>query len=130
MEIKKIDHIVITSSRIDEMIRFYRMIGFYIVDQGDRIEMFSGDFKINMHILDHELSPHASYVMPGSADLCFEVKDSMSDIIDELNRYKIEIDFGPIHRQGTYGTMESLYVYDPEGNLIEFCSYEKERQSF
>lgn len=123
MIIKKIDHFVLTTSQPKVFCQFYQKLGFRWLAQEGRNELFSDSFKINVHTLEHELEPHATKVQPGSADLCFEMEQSMEEIVCWLNDNKIEIALGPVHRFGRFGSMDSVYVYDPEGNLLEFCVY-------
>lgn len=121
--IKKIDHLVITTANIDACLDFYERAGFASRDAGGRYELFAGDFKINVHILGRELSPHAGLVQPGSADLCFEVSN-VDDFKAMLLNSGIEIELGIVDRTGVRGKMRSVYTRDPDNNLIEFCSYE------
>lgn len=122
--IKKIDHIVITTSNIEACIGFYACLGFLPQNAGGRYELFAGDFKINVHIKDHELSPHAQYVQTGSADLCFEIIGDINNFKAELLEQGIAIELGVVKRIGANGSMCSIYLRDPDGNLVEFCSYE------
>lgn len=121
--IKKVDHLVITTGDIDACIDFYSTLGFNARETGGRWELFSGDFKINVHILGKELDPHAEKVQPGSADLCFELSDSPRLLLQQLGSDNITIETGIVHRNGRYGAMESFYLRDPDGNLIELCGY-------
>lgn len=122
--IKKIDHLVITTAHPQELCSFYEKMGFNIKDVDGRLELFAGDFKINVHIKGHELSPHAGTVTQGSADLCFEIDSSLEEFKAELLAKHIEIELGVVERNGVMGKMKSIYLRDPENNLIEFCRYE------
>ncbi len=121
--IKKIDHLVITTSDVNRLIPFYQALGFLVYDRGNRHEFFAGDFKINVHYLKSELSPHASNVQPGSADLCFEIEGDINRYKAELLKKGLDILLGVVTRNGANGEMQSIYLRDPDGNLIEFCSY-------
>lgn len=121
--IKKIDHIVITTSNIEQCIGFYTCLGFAAKNSGERYELFAGDFKINVHRTGHELSPHAQHVQQGSADLCFEINGELCDIRAELLTKDITIEIDIVDRMGANGAMRSLYLRDPDGNLVELCSY-------
>lgn len=121
--IKKIDHVVITTADIQKCIDFYEKIGFTSKIAGERYELFSGDFKINVHIKGKEFLPHAQNVQVGSVDLCFEVVGDINEIKDQLGRNGINIELGVVGRVGVNGDMKSIYMRDPDGNLIEFCSY-------
>lgn len=121
--IKKIDHVVITTSNIEACLSFYKKIGFEIKED-DRYELFAGDFKINVHVLGNELLPHAKHVQAGSADLCFEINGNIEDYKRELIHAGLEIELGSVLRYGVKGMMNSIYLRDPDGNLIELNSYE------
>lgn len=121
--ITKIDHLVITTSNMEKCIAFYEMLGFHAQDAGGRWELFAGDFKINVHHLHHELEPKAANVQIGSADLCFEINGSLETYKKFLMDKEIKIEEVIVHRYGVKGKMSSLYLRDPDGNLIELCSY-------
>ncbi len=121
--IKKIDHIVITTAKPKECTAFYQKLGFTVKDAGGRFELFSGDFKINVHILGSELSPHAQNVMPGSADICLELSIPIEECKALLLRAGLEIELGIVPRNGVRGEMRSIYLRDPDANLVELCSY-------
>ncbi len=121
--IKKIDHIVITTRDPSKCLTFYEKLGFESIQSGDRYELYAGDFKINVHILGKELLPHAQNVQIGSADLCFEIDDSLEQFKDNLISKGIDIELGIVSRSGVKGMMNSIYLRDPDMNLIEFCSY-------
>lgn len=122
--IKKIDHIVITTAYPDKCLNFYEKLGFKSRDAGGRYELFAGDFKINVHILNHELEPHALNVKTGSADLCFEICEDLLSVKQKLESSDIEIEMGIVERTGVKGKMQSVYIRDPDGNLIELCKYQ------
>lgn len=122
--IKKIDHIVITTANLEACIGFYEALGFSVRDALGRYELFAGDFKINVHVCGAELSPHAGHVQPGSADLCFELEGGIDAFKADLERAGIPIELGVVERHGVRGNMRSVYLRDPDKNLIEFCSYE------
>lgn len=122
--IRKIDHVVITAKSIAATTHFYRQLGFEVHDSGGRYELYAGDFKINVHTFGKELSPHARNVQEGSVDLCFEITVSIGAFRQELLDKGLQIELGVVERNGVKGHMNSIYLRDPDGNLIEFCSYE------
>lgn len=122
--IRSIDHLVITATNIEQTIAFYTTLGFEAREATDRWELFAGDFKINVHCFGHELEPKAACVQPGSADLCFELDGSIVGCKEALLAAGIEVELGIVERHGVRGVMRSLYLRDPDGNLIELCSYE------
>lgn len=120
--IKKLDHLVITTADIAVCLAFYEKLGFNVQEGFGRYELFAGDFKINVHVMHHELSPHAMHIQCGSADICMEVEDVV--IYQQLLQTAgIEIEEGIVERSGVKGSMQSIYLRDPDGNLLEFSSY-------
>lgn len=122
--LKKIDHLVITTSAIKKCLAFYESLGFTAQNQGERYALFAGDFKINVHLKGQELAPHAQNIQPGSADLCFEITDDLAEFKSALEAKGLGIALGIVDRAGARGKMRSLYLRDPDGNLVEFCNYE------
>lgn len=122
--IRKLDHLVITTARVEACVAFYRALGFEARDAGGRWELYAGDFKINVHLLGRELEPKARYVRTGSADLCFELDCPMEVCLARLERAGIPIELGPVSRHGVRGEMTSVYLRDPDENLVELCRYE------
>lgn len=124
MAIKKLDHLVITTAQPQACLAFYQALGFTARDAGGRFELFAGDFKINVHLLGRELSPHAAQVQPGSADLCFELDGSVDDFCQTLRARGLDAELGIVSRTGVRGPMRSVYLRDPDGNLVECSSYD------
>lgn len=122
--IEKIDHLVITTAQPQKCMEFYEKLGFQSRNDGGRYELFAGDFKINVHIKNKELLPHAAVIQPGSADLCFEITHSLEAFKVELEEKGIPLANDIVLRTGVRGSMHSLYIRDPDGNLLEFCSYQ------
>lgn len=122
--ITKIDHLVITTTCIEDCLSFYQKLGFKVQQGNGRYELFAGNFKINVHLLHHELQPCAKRVQPGSADLCFEITGCLNTYKQMLMVQGINIEFGPVSRLGVRGEMQSFYIRDLDGNLLEFCSYQ------
>ena len=121
--LRKLDHLVITTADIAACTAFYRALGFTARNAGSHWELFAGDFKINVHYLGAELEPKAEQVQPGSADLCFELAIPLEETLRSLKNASLAVELGPVARQGTHGLMQSIYLRDPDGNLIELCSY-------
>lgn len=121
--LKKLDHLVITTKDMDACIAFYRSIGFDARDADGRFELYAGDFKINVHYLGRELVPCARHVQCGSADLCFELSAPISEFTRQLTAQNVSVELGVVARHGARGAMQSVYLRDPDGNLLEFCSY-------
>lgn len=92
---------------------------FVVADGSYRHALKFGSSKINLHQAGHEFEPKATHAVPGSADLCFLTNTSMDDWIAHLNRCRVDIEDGPVRRTGATGPLMSIYLRDPDGNLIE-----------
>lgn len=124
-EINAIDHLVLTTSDMDATIVFYRDAlgmaarGFETADGSTRWALYFGVQKINLHQAGAEFIPHAAAPTPGSADLCFLSQTPIADWITHLSAQGVTIIEGPVPRSGATGPIESIYIRDPDGNLIE-----------
>ena len=125
MKIDRLDHLVLTVKNIAATCDFYcRALGMEVVTFGNnRKALTFGSQKINLHEAGHELDPKARRPTPGSADLCFVTREPVARIVEHFNRLGIEIIEGPVKRTGALGPMESVYLRDPDGNLIEISNY-------
>ena len=126
MKIDRIDHLVLTVRDIDASCTFYTMVlGMQEVSFGTgRKAVAFGDQKINFHQAGKEFEPKALRPTPGSGDLCFTTNRSMQEIIAHLQNCGLEIIEGPVNRTGATGSMLSVYVRDPDQNLVEIATYE------
>ena len=120
----QLDHLVMTVRDIDTTCEFYcKIMGMETVEFGDgRKALASGDQKINLHQIGNEYLPHAENPTPGSADLCFLTDISLDTLIAQMRENKITIVEGPITRTGAKGPIHSIYIKDPDGNLIEIAN--------
>lgn len=120
MQIVALDHLVLTVADIEATASFYERLGMRRDRFGDgRIALRFGEQKLNLHQLGAEVSPHATVAAPGSADLCFLVADPPKQIIEELEREGIPVELGPVKRTGATSDIVSVYLRDPDGNLVE-----------
>lgn len=126
MKIKRIDHLVVTTNHLEDCLKFYQALGFEVREAGPRYELFCGAFKINVHLEGRELEPRARRVTPGSQDLCLEVADDLDVVLRELKDAGIPVELEISRRHGFHGEMFSIYLRDPDGNLVELCQYGKE----
>ena len=120
MSIRAIDHLVLTVADIDATVEFYERLGMRreIFGEG-RVALYFGDQKLNLHLAGAEIAPHAREPTPGSADLCFLIDGGLSDLEAALADAGLPIELGPVERTGAQGPIRSLYLRDPDGNLVE-----------
>ncbi|QAY67542.1 VOC family protein [Paenibacillus protaetiae] len=125
MNINRLDHLVLTVTDIDKTCDFYcRVLGMRIVTfKEGRKALHFGQQKINLHEAGKEFEPKANTPMPGTADLCFITDVQMPDIISHLEDCHVIIEEGPVIRTGALGSITSVYVRDPDRNLIEISNY-------
>ena len=125
MQVKRIDHLVLTVADIEHSVEFYsRVMGMRRVEFGEgRIALAFGAQKINLHQRGREFSPRAGQVQTGSADLCFVIEEPVERALEELRARGVEVVEGPVPRTGAEGEIVSVYFRDPDRNLIEVCNY-------
>ena len=121
MIIEAIDHIVLTVKDINASCEFYvRALGMRVTSFcDDRKSLSFGVQKINLHQYGQEFEPKAKKPTPGSADLCFVTGVPLSEVIEHLRVNGVEILEGPVQRTGAVGPIKSVYLRDPDGNLVE-----------
>ena len=124
MHLDRLDHLVLTVADIERTCGFYeRVLGMEAISFGEadsrRRALRFGDHKINLHQVGHEFEPKAASPTPGSADLCFTTSVPIADVIAHLQACAIPTLEGPVQRSGALGTLTSIYLRDPDGNLIE-----------
>ena len=118
--IQSLDHLVLTVADIERTVVFYERLGMQRVTFGqDRVALTFGGQKINLHQAGAEIEPHAAAPTPGAADLCFLVDRPITAVAATLGEAEIPIELGPVRRTGATSELVSLYVRDPDGNLIE-----------
>ncbi|MDC3311862.1 VOC family protein [Alphaproteobacteria bacterium] len=124
-----IDHFVLTVTNIEKTADFYtEILGMTLQEflpPGSTQPRFSlrfGTQKINLHSASNPFKPHAKSPFSGSADICFISDMSIETWIEDLSQKNILIEEGPVHRTGANGPIISIYVRDPDGNLIEIAN--------
>lgn len=124
-KIDRLDHLVLTVQDIDATCEFYtRAMGMEVVTfAGDRKALTFGCQKINLHQVGNELDPHASHPQSGSGDICLITTTPIDDVIQHLNNQGVGIVEGPVMRTGAVGDIRSVYIMDPDHNLIEISNY-------
>ena len=125
VRVASLDHLVLTVQDIPRAIKFYvEVLGMQEVTFGDnRKALTYGQQKINLHKFGEEFEPKAFAPLPGSADLCFVIDGALEEFIGHLNDKNIEILQGPLARTGALGVINSVYIRDPDQNLIELSTY-------
>lgn len=125
MSIDRLDHLVLTVGSLEATSDFYtRVLGMTLVTFGNsRKALQFGTQKINLHEAGREFEPKAQHPTPGSADLCFISSAALSDVIAHIRACGVAIIEGPVRRTGAVGDIESIYLRDPDGNLIEISNY-------
>jgi len=124
MKISHLDHLVLTVSNIETTCHFYQtVLGFEVITfKDDRKALKFGNQKINLHQQGNEFEPKALQPTPGSADLCFISDTPISEVVAHLNQLNIQIEEGPIERTGAMHPILSVYIRDPDQNLIEISN--------
>lgn len=122
-DVASLDHLVLTVADIPRTCDFYaRALGMEVVRFGEgRVALKFGRQKINLHQADRTFDPKAARPTPGSADLCFLLGGTLEAAIAHVTKLAIPIEAGPIERTGANGPIRSIYVRDPDGNLVELA---------
>ncbi len=125
MKIDRIDHFVLTVRDVEASAAFYaRVLGMERVAFGEgRLALRFGRHKINLHPAARPFEPKAARAAPGSADVCLIVEDGIEAAIAHLAAEGVAIEEGPVARTGACGPIVSVYIRDPDGNLIEIAAY-------
>ena len=123
--INKIDHLVLTCRSIEQCMDFYtRVLGMEaVMFNNNRWALLFGDQKINIHEYGKEIEPKAHLPVPGSLDLCFIVNKSIDEVLSHLKENNVHVLEGPVTRTGARGKIISVYIRDPDLNLIELAVY-------
>ena len=121
--LEQLDHLVLTVANIDATVDFYtEALGMDAVTFDGRKALAFGIQRINLHQRGHEINPKAAHPTPGSADLCFITTTAVDEVIEYLTSQRIHIEEGPVERTGAIGKLKSIYLRDPDRNLIEISN--------
>lgn len=125
MKLAGLDHLVLTVRDLGRTVDFYRdVLGMGIsAFAGGRLALRFGTQKINLHEAGSEFAPRADRPLPGSADLCFVSDRPLTEWLDHLADLEVPLVAGPAPNLGALGPMTSLYIRDPDGNLVEIAYY-------
>ena len=125
MKITALDHLVLTVADLQKTLDFYvGVLGISEITFGEnRKALQFGSQKINLHELGKEIQPNALNAVCGSGDLCLLTDSPLDEVMRHLQTHRIEIIDGIVPRTGAVGVIHSIYVRDPDGNLIEISSY-------
>lgn len=125
MQLTHLDHLVLTVADIPTTVAFYGAVlgmqaeTFTVADGTQRHALMFGRSKINLHQRGQEFEPKAAQATAGSADLCFLTGTPLEEWVAHLHATGTSIEQGPVARTGATGPLMSVYIRDPDGNLIE-----------
>ena len=122
--IDHVDHIVLTTRDLAGCLKFYcDLLGMkaekFETPQAMRLALKFGNQKINLHVWGKEFTPRAHVAAPGTLDLCFIASVPLDRVIATLKERKVEILEGPVAKTGAVSKLRSVYVRDPDLNLVE-----------
>ena len=122
--IDHIDHVVLTTRDLPACLKFYvEILGMKLekfqTPAATRLALKFGNQKINVHEWGREFMPRAHVAAPGTLDLCFIAAISLDDVILKLKKNNINIIEGPVMKTGATSKIRSVYVRDPDLNLVE-----------
>ncbi|HGN0868378.1 catechol 2,3-dioxygenase-like lactoylglutathione lyase family enzyme [Providencia alcalifaciens] len=123
--INRLDHLVLTTTDLDACLDFYqRILKMSVITFGEqRFALQFGQQKINIHQYGKEFEPKAHLPVPGSLDLCFISDIPLIEVQKHIEQQGVKIIEGPVQRTGATGKIISLYIRDPDLNLIEISQY-------
>lgn len=125
MKVEGIDHFVLTVRDVEATCDFYsRVLGMEVEEfEGGRRALKFGRQKINLHQSGAEFEPKAGKPTPGSGDFCLITGVPLESVVQHVRSCGVELVEGPVSRTGAIGRLESIYFYDPDGNLVEVSEH-------
>jgi catechol 2,3-dioxygenase-like lactoylglutathione lyase family enzyme len=126
--IRGFDHVALPMQNTDAMLAFYRALGLKVVENAQACSVYIGDQMINFHRpatwQRQSFTLRAPAAKPPCGDLCFVYEGTPESLRALLDRAAAKIEEGPVARQGgRQRAGSSVYVRDPDGNLLEFLTY-------
>jgi catechol 2,3-dioxygenase-like lactoylglutathione lyase family enzyme len=126
--VRGFDHVALPMQNTGAMVTFYRNLGFQTSETATAVSVHIGDQMINFHRPTHWQDPRftlrAPAAKPPCGDLCFVWDGTAASLKMTLDRAGAKVVEGPVDRQGgRRKTGSSVYVRDPDGNLLEFMTY-------
>jgi catechol 2,3-dioxygenase-like lactoylglutathione lyase family enzyme len=131
--IRGFDHVSLPMQHTDAMVAFYRSLGLQVAEHPHVVSVYAGDQMINLHRPEtwqkKGFSLRAPAATPPCGDLCFVWGGSPESLGTLLDSAGAEIIEGPVPREGgRRAGASSVYVRDPDGNLLEFMIYGREER--
>lgn len=127
MSVLRMDHLVITVSDLDRAVAFYcNVLDLKLVNKNAEntlATLAAGELLIRLQTPRRSGALVAAAPAPGTSDLCLEVDEEPAETLARMERLDIDVVAGPVTRHGMRGKMQSVYVRDPDGSLIELASY-------
>jgi catechol 2,3-dioxygenase-like lactoylglutathione lyase family enzyme len=123
--IDHLDHLVLTCVDVEATKRFYvdvLQMEWETFGEG-RMAFRFGNQKINLHVRGKEYEPKAHIPAPGALDLCFIASVPLDRVIERLAQMSVPIIEGPVERTGATRKLRSVYLRDPDYNLIEISEF-------
>jgi catechol 2,3-dioxygenase-like lactoylglutathione lyase family enzyme len=125
MEIERIDHFVLTVRDVEATCAFYHLVlGMEVITFGEgRTALAFGRQKINLHRVGQRIEPQVAHPTPGTGDFCLITRTPLPQVIAHIQACGVPVELGPVPRTGAHGPMQSVYIRDPDGNLVEIAAY-------
>ena len=127
MKMRRIDHVVLTVTNLEDSMRFYHEVfDMPVIDDQSNDEVITlrcGHQLIRLQKVDRSTKLVADKPTIGSADFCLVAGDKVDNILHHFKSYYVDVVEGPVEKHGSEGAMTSIYVHDPDKNLIEVAVY-------
>lgn len=124
ISLDRIDHLVMTVENVETTTNWYlRVLGVKSAVFGEgRKALLLNKQKINLQPVGSEIEPKAALPTPGSLDVCFLSNTPLDKVLEHLKTQRVAVEKGPIKRNGATGLITSVYIRDPDRNLIEISN--------